>query len=208
MKVVSADYTKRLIDLFFSLIAFILGFPVFLTIAVVIWLSSPGPVIFKHQRIGKGGRPFYCYKFRTMYQDAQARLDDLLASCPQIKCEWESSFKLKNDPRVTPIGRFLRKSSLDELPQFWNVLKGDMSVVGPRPMVQEEIDRFVGDRAEKLLSVRPGITGLWQVSGRNDISYDERLELENQYIDRLSLALDLKLIGKTFKVIFAPRGAY
>lgn len=143
---------KRSFDLVFSLLCLVTGSPVFLIIAFLIYITSPGKVIYSHERIGRGGKPFRCYKFRSMYADADKRLNDLLAKNPDLKKEWETTFKLKNDPRVTPFGLFLRKTSLDEIPQFWNVLKGDLSVVGPRPVVNEEIKKYYCMKAYKILS--------------------------------------------------------
>lgn len=200
--------TKRGFDLLFSLFALTIATPILFIIALIIKLSSRGKLIYSHERIGRGGRPFRCYKFRTMYADADQRLKDLLASDPTLKAEWERNFKLKNDPRVTPFGAFLRKTSLDELPQFWNVLKGDLSVVGPRPVVREEVEKHFGEKASKILSIRPGLTGLWQVSGRSDISYQKRIALDEIYIDQRSLWLDITLIARTIPAMISSRGAY
>lgn len=200
---------KRTFDLLFSLFVFILFSPLFAIIALLIFCSSPGKIIYSHQRMGRGGKPFRCYKFRTMYSNADEQLKEILETDPERKQEWEKTYKLKNDPRVTKIGTFLRKTSLDELPQFWNVLKGDLSVVGPRPVVQEEIDKYFGYHAVKILSIRPGLTGLWQVSGRSNIDcYNTRIALDVHYVNNCSLLLDLKLIGKTLPVMFFSKGAY
>jgi lipopolysaccharide/colanic/teichoic acid biosynthesis glycosyltransferase len=175
----------------------------------MIKIKSPnGPIFFGHQRIGKDGKFFRVYKFRTMVPDAEARLKKMLNENPKIKAEFEKDFKLKDDPRIVPsIGNFLRKSSLDELPQFFNSLIGDMSVVGPRPIVEDEIAKY-GKYAIKLYSVKPGVTGLWQVSGRNDISYDERVSLDMDYIDKQSLFMDIKIIFQTVMVMVFNKGAY
>lgn len=199
---------KRIFDLVFSICALILLSPVFLTLAFAIKLTSQGKIFYAQERIGRGAKSFYCYKFRTMYSDADERLLKILASDPKKRIEWKLKHKLTDDPRITPLGKFLRQTSLDELPQFWNVVRGDLSVVGPRPVVQDEIDRHFGVKAYKILSVRPGITGLWQVSGRNDTSYEERVKLDETYIDKQSLLLDLKLIFKTLPVMLASKGAY
>lgn len=200
---------KRIFDILFSLIILLVGFPVFLIIALIIRFSSPGKIIYSHKRIGRGAKTFQCYKFRTMYADADARLKEILTSDPERKAEWEKTFKLKNDPRITPIGAFLRKTSLDELPQFWNVLKGDLSIVGPRPVVREEVDKYLGEKALKILSIRPGLTGPWQVSGRSDIScYKKRIELDEYYVDNRTFVLDLKMIAKTIPVMIFSKGAY
>jgi undecaprenyl-phosphate galactose phosphotransferase len=144
-----------------------------------------------------------------MYRDADNRLKELLIFNPGIRKEWESSYKLKNDPRITPVGAFLRKTSLDELPQFWNVLKGDLSIVGPRPVVKAEMEQHLGIKAYKILSIRPGLTGLWQVSGRSDIQcYEKRIELDEYYVDNRTIGLDLKLIAKTIPVMLFSKGAY
>jgi undecaprenyl-phosphate galactose phosphotransferase len=143
-----------------------------------------------------------------MYPDAETRLHALLDKNPHLKLEWEYRHKLKNDPRITPVGVFLRKTSLDELPQFWNVLKGDLSVVGPRPAVHEEIVKHYGMKAAKILSIRPGITGIWQVSGRNDVPYPTRIKMDEKYVDHHSISLDIKLIFKTIPKMINTKGAY
>ena len=200
---------KRLFDLLFSSICLLLGGPIYFVIAFLIYVTSPGTVIFSQERIGRGGTPFRCYKFRSMYPDADHRLQELLSQNQELKTEWEKSHKLKHDPRITPFGLFLRKTSLDELPQFWNVLKGDLSVVGPRPVVREELEKFYCGKANKILSIRPGLTGPWQVSGRSDIqSYQRRIELDEYYIDHQSFLLDLKLIVKTIPAMLLAKGAY
>lgn len=199
---------KRAFDIIFSLMVLLFFFPIFLIIALTVKLSSRGPIFYAHERLGRGGVPFPCYKFRTMYSNADERLQELLENSPSIKKEWEESYKLKNDPRITPIGKFLRKSSLDELPQFWNVLKGDLSVVGPRPVVQQEMQKHFGEKAMVILSIRPGLTGIWQVSGRNDTAYSQRIQLDEMYVDTQSLLLDLKLIAKTIPAMLSSRGAY
>lgn len=200
---------KRVFDIIFSLSAIVIFFPFFFLIALLIFCSSPGKIIYTHTRIGRGGKPFKCYKFRSMYLNADKKLQEILETDPQLKEEWEKNFKLKNDPRILPIGQLLRKTSLDELPQFWNVLKGDLSVVGPRPVVKEEIEKFFGNKASKILSVRPGLTGPWQVSGRSNINcYNKRIELDEFYIDNQSFWLDVKLVAKTIPVMLLSKGAY
>jgi exopolysaccharide production protein ExoY len=199
---------KRIFDILFSGLVLLAGAPVFLLIALTIKLSSPGPIFYFATRVGKERSFFSCIKFRTMYADAEERLQEMLASDAVIKQEWETYWKLKKDPRVTWVGSLLRKTSLDELPQFWNVLKGDLSVVGPRPVTLEEIEKYYGDRAEKILSLRPGITGLWQTSGRSLVSFDERVRLEERYVDTRSFLLDLKLIAKTIPSMFLSTGAF
>lgn len=199
---------KRLFDLVFTLILLVLCFPLFILIAVAIKFSSRGNIIYSQMRIGRGGKPFLCYKFRTMVPHAETDLDNLLKSNTHLHTEWMSGRKLKRDPRVTALGRILRKTSLDELPQLWNVLKGDLSLVGPRPVIQEEVVNYFGEKAAKILSVRPGLTCLWQVSGRSDTSYAERIALDERYVDTRSFALDLVLIAKTIPSMIASRGAY
>lgn len=199
---------KRAFDIIFSLAVLILISPLLLLIATLIKLTSKGRVIYAHQRVGRGGKPFKCYKFRTMHADADNRLKEMLNKDPSIRKEWEQNFKLKKDPRITMIGKFLRKTSLDELPQFWNVLKGDLSVVGPRPVVADEIHKFLGKRAAKILSIRPGVTGPWQVCGRCDIDYSERIKLSEEYVDTYSLFTDLKLIAMTIPAMISSKGAY
>lgn len=199
---------KRTFDICFSLGALAFFTPFLILIALAVKFTSQGRVFYGHQRIGRGGKPFKCYKFRTMYCDADERLSDMLKNDPKILEEWEKTHKLKNDPRVTPIGQFLRKTSLDELPQFWNVLLGDLSVVGPRPVVEAEVTKFLGCKAAKILSIRPGVTGPWQVHGRNDIDYSARVQMAEEYVDKHSLILDLKLIAKTIPAMISTKGAY
>lgn len=199
---------KRLFDIFFSLFVLIAASPIFIILTLFIRLTSKGKAFYSQERIGRGGAPFKCYKFRTMHLDAEKRLNDLLSTNPEMKKEWEEKHKLTNDPRVTKMGKFLRKTSLDELPQFFNVLKGDLSVVGPRPVVYEEIQRHYGAKAYKILSIRPGLTCIWQISGRSDTSYQRRIQLDEQYVDRRSLLFDLLLIIKTIPKMISSKGAY
>jgi lipopolysaccharide/colanic/teichoic acid biosynthesis glycosyltransferase len=200
---------KRTGDVLFSLGMLLLGAPVFLLLAVLVKISSPGPVFYVQRRVGRGYRHFGCIKFRTMRPDADRVLARVLADSPEMKAEFERDFKLREDPRITPIGRFLRRSSLDELPQFLNVLRGEMSVVGPRPIVDKEIDRY-GPYMDEVLAVRPGLTGLWQVSGRNNLSYAKRVRLDVAYARGRSFLLDFAIILRTFGVLLLPmdRGAY
>jgi exopolysaccharide production protein ExoY len=202
------NFFKRSFDILFSLSAILLLAPLFIGIMLAIRLSSKGKSVYSHERIGRGGKIFRCFKFRTMYKDADPRLKELLAHDPELREEWDRTHKLRQDPRVTKVGAFLRKTSLDELPQFWNVLKGDMSVVGPRPVVQAEILKYFGPKAAKVFSIRPGLTGIWQVSGRSDTSYGRRILLDELYVDSRSFILDLKLIFKTIKIMFSCKGAY
>jgi Undecaprenyl-phosphate galactose phosphotransferase WbaP len=200
---------KRAGDIGFSLLVLALGAPLLLLLAVLVKLSSKGSVFYCQRRIGRGYRGFGCLKFRTMRKDADRVLAQVLASDPELRAEFERDFKLKNDPRITPIGKFLRRSSLDELPQFINVLKGEMSVVGPRPIVWDELERY-GRNMDQVLSVRPGLTGLWQVSGRNNLPYETRVKLDLFYARNRSFWLDLGIILRTIGVVLLPmdRGAY
>lgn len=201
---------KRAFDIFFSFTILLLSLPLFLLISLAIWISSKGKgkVVYAHERVGRGGKTFRCFKFRTMYPDADARLKEILEKDPVLKSEWDLYHKLKNDPRVTPIGSFLRKTSLDEFPQFWNVLKGDLSIVGPRPVVKAEIAKHFGPTAEKILSIRPGLTGIWQISGRSDTSYQKRIEMDMMYVDSHNFWLDLRLIIYTIPCMLFSKGAY
>jgi lipopolysaccharide/colanic/teichoic acid biosynthesis glycosyltransferase len=196
---------KRFFDIGFSLFALTAFAPFYLTIAALIAITSPGPVFYVQTRVGKNFRTFGCIKFRTMVQDADVLMAELLADSPALQQEFDANYKLKQDPRITPIGRFLRVTSLDEFPQFWNVLMGDMSVVGPRPLVPEELVRY-GDQIGKVLTIRPGITGLWQVSGRNDIPYPQRVRIDSFYVSNHHFGLDLKIALKTIGVVLFPKG--
>jgi lipopolysaccharide/colanic/teichoic acid biosynthesis glycosyltransferase len=181
--------------------------PVMVMIAVAVRLQDGGPAIFAHSRIGRDGRTFRCYKFRSMRADAEARLAEVLASDPQARAEWARDHKLRSDPRITPLGDLLRRSSLDELPQLFNVLKGDMSLVGPRPIVEAERVRY-GRRFRHYCAVKPGITGLWQVSGRNDVSYRTRVAMDACYARRKCFALDLYILLATVPSVLGARGCY
>ncbi|WP_331981371.1 sugar transferase [Chitinimonas sp.] len=206
MAVMLGQVCKRFLDVALTLCLLLILAPVLLGLILALRLQG-GAALFAHVRIGRHGAPFRCYKFRTMLPDAERRLQELLARDAQARQEWEKDFKLRNDPRVTPFGEFLRKSSLDELPQLWNVLVGDMSLVGPRPVVEAELLRY-GNRASLYTSVRPGITGLWQVSGRNDTTYEERVRLDAQYVQNWSLSLDWHILWRTLFVVLGRRGAY
>lgn len=197
---------KRCFDLVVSACVLVVGAPLFLFIAARV-ASSKGPIFFGHTRVGQNNKPFKCYKFRTMAPNADKLLNDLLENDPAAREEWERDFKLKNDPRITSIGHFLRKTSLDEIPQLWNVLKGEMSLVGPRPVVTAELERY-GTQVDFYLEAKPGITGLWQVSGRNDVSYDTRVYLDAWYVKNWSLFNDIMILLRTVKVIFRRDGAY
>jgi Undecaprenyl-phosphate galactose phosphotransferase WbaP len=205
----SGRIIKRAGDIFFALTALLLGFPLFLLIAVMVKITSKGSVFYSQRRIGRGYKAFGCLKFRTMRKGADQILRQLLASDPYLREEFERDFKLKQDPRITPLGRFLRRTSLDELPQLLNILKGQMSVVGPRPIVWDELERY-GRQMDVVLSVRPGLTGLWQVSGRNNLPYETRVRLDLYYVRHRTFWLDLRIILRTIGVVLLPmdRGAY
>jgi len=198
--------TKRLFDTAVASFLLLLFSPIFIYLYLNI-TKDGGPAFFKQPRIGRRGQVFSCLKFRTMVVDAELQLQTLLERDPQLKAEWAKDHKIKEDPRVTPLGAFLRRTSLDEIPQLWNVLKGEMSLVGPRPIVKEELEKY-GDDVEYFLMVRPGMTGLWQVSGRNDMSYDKRVYLDTWYVKNWSLWYDLVILFKTVNVVIARNGAY
>lgn len=180
--------------------------PVMIVVALLIWRADGAPILFGHYRVGQHGRLFRCLKFRSMYRNSEQMLKDLLAQDPAARAEWERDHKLLNDPRITPIGHFLRRTSLDELPQLFNVLRGEMSLVGPRPITVAELPRY-GRVRWHYLSVRPGMTGLWQVSGRNDVSYDERVELDRRYVESDSLRMRLSILWRTVDVVLHGSGA-
>lgn len=190
-----------------ALVAIVLLAPIMLAVAAAIYAQDGGPIIFAHRRLGKNGRHFHCLKFRSMAVDAQERLQALLASDPEARAEWEKDHKLRNDPRVTKLGAFLRKTSLDELPQFFNVLRGEMSVVGPRPIVDGEIVKY-GRRFDKYCAVKPGITGLWQVSGRNDTSYRTRVAMDCVYAAKRNVLGDAYIVAMTVPAVLLRRGSY
>jgi Undecaprenyl-phosphate galactose phosphotransferase WbaP len=198
---------KRATDLAFALAVLAGGLPLLAGIALLVKLSSPGPVLYGHRRIGRYGRHFTAWKFRTMYRGADALLSQHLERFPAARMEWERDRKLRHDPRVTHVGLFLRRLSLDELPQLWNVLRGEMSVVGPRPIVDEEVEKY-GDAFALYAGVKPGITGLWQVSGRTDVGYDMRVRLDEFYVRHWSPWLDAYLMARTVVALLCRRGAY
>jgi exopolysaccharide production protein ExoY len=195
----------RLFDLSTALIFLMLAAPVLVVLALSIWAGDGGSPIFAHRRIGRGGKSFPCLKFRTMVVDSDARLAKLLATDPEAAAEWERDHKLRHDPRITPLGRLLRKSSLDEVPQLLNVVMGHMSLVGPRPIIASEVVRY-GRYFHHYCSVRPGITGLWQVSGRNDLSYRRRVVLDTVYSRSKSLRTDLFVLSRTIPAVVSARG--
>lgn len=203
-----SKFIKISLDYILSLLGIIILSPLLIFLGICIYVNDPGPVIFKHMRVGKEGIEFPCYKFRTMVVNSEEVLAKILDSDPEALEEWETNFKLKHDPRVTKLGQFMRKTSLDELPQLLNVLKGEMSLVGPRPVIKEEIANYYVGYEQDYYSVRPGITGLWQVSGRNELSYEERVNLDSWYVQNWSLGLDAKILIKTIAVVIGRRGAY
>lgn len=197
------DIVKRIIDIIIGSIGLIICLPIFIIIGIIIKLDSKGPIFFKHKRIGKHGNKLEIYKFRTMIDNAEEAMKYFTE---EQKKEFKENFKLENDPRVTRIGKILRKTSLDELPQIINILKGEMSIIGPRPIVETELEKYGKDR-EKFLSVAPGLTGNWAANGRSDVSYEERIALELDYIENRSLMLDLKIFFKTIGSVLKGRGA-
>ena len=196
---------KRLVDITISLILSVVSIPIFLIVALLVKIDSKGPVFYKHKRIGKNGKTIYLYKFRSMYNDSEERLKEMLKD-PKIRKEWEENYKIDHDPRVTRVGKILRRTSIDELPQILNVLKGDMSLIGPRPLVEGEIDKY-GKNKAKLLSVTPGVTGWWACNGRSCRTYEDRIKLELYYVDHMSLWLDIKIIFKTIIEVIKGHGA-
>ena len=201
------EFVRRTMDVALASLALLFLAPVMVLVALLIWTQDRGPVFFAHGRIGRDGRAFKCLKFRSMLVDSEARLRKLLAESPEARAEWERDHKLRNDPRITALGSFLRRSSLDELPQLFNVLAGEMSLVGPRPIVTAEVARY-GRRFGHYCSVRPGITGLWQVSGRNDVSYRRRVAIDTCYAQNQSIALDLRILLATIPSVLLRKGSY
>ncbi len=197
---------KRAFDIVIASLALLFLAPAFLTIALAIRLTDPGPIFFRHMRVGRHGMRFGCLKFRTMASDAEARLSQILHANPEAAAEWATMQKLRDDPRVTKLGAFLRKTSLDELPQLINVLRGDMSIVGPRPVTRSELNRYGRDRRYYLL-VRPGITGLWQVSGRSSIGYEKRIRYDREYLEEWSWLGELWIILMTVPAVLSMRDA-
>ncbi|KAF1680118.1 undecaprenyl-phosphate galactose phosphotransferase WbaP [Veillonella sp. R32] len=198
---------KRLFDLILTLIGLVVFIPVGIIIAIMIYIQDPGPILFSHRRVGQDGKEFDCYKFRSMIVNAESVLEKYLNANPELRKEWECDFKLKDDPRITKIGHFLRKTSLDELPQLINVLKGEMSLVGPRPIVKAEINKY-GEYIQDFYLVPPGITGVWQVSGRSDTTYDERVQMDAWYVHNWSVWIDIVYLIKTVKIVLQKKGAY
>ncbi len=201
-----SNFLKRLTDITVSLTAGLFLLPVLIPIAIVTRLSDGGPILFSQKRVGRDGKEFKLYKFRSMVPDAAERLDYLLKTDAVVRAEWQATQKLENDPRITPFGNFLRKSSLDELPQILNILQGHMSVVGPRPITKSESEKY-GEHFEQYCSVRPGLTGLWQVSGRSDTSYETRVALDVEYVKAHSFFLDIKILLMTIPAVLRRAGA-
>ncbi|MDR1837267.1 MAG: undecaprenyl-phosphate galactose phosphotransferase WbaP [Treponema sp.] len=197
---------KRFMDITLVIAGGILILPFLLLIALIIKINSPGPALYKHKRLGKDGKYFYTYKFRSMVADAENQLQKIIET-PELKTEWENNHKLQNDPRITSIGRILRRTSIDEFPQLINILKGEMSFVGPRPIVDEEVKRY-GENYNRIFSIKPGLTGLWQVSGRSDTNYYDRIAYDTYYLQSWSVWLDLWIILRTISVVFIGKGAY
>jgi Undecaprenyl-phosphate galactose phosphotransferase WbaP len=199
-------YVKWLLDILLCVIGGILILPLILFIGILIKLESKGPVFYGHMRIGQNNRKFKAWKFRSMFSDADGMLQEHLTKHPELAAEWKANQKLKQDPRVTRMGRILRKTSFDELPQLWNVMKGEMSLVGPRPIVDSEIEKY-GSAFSLYLKVLPGLTGLWQVSGRSDTSYEDRVAMDTYYVRNWSVWMDFVIVAKTFPVLLG-KGAY
>jgi undecaprenyl-phosphate galactose phosphotransferase len=205
-KPLHVNVPKRIFDIVFSLLILTILSPAMLLIAVIV-KSDGGPVVFRHKRIGADGKSFYCLKFRTMHINSAALLEDLLKHDPAAREEWQRDFKLRKDPRVTAVGAFLRKRSLDEFPQLWNVVRGEMSLVGPRPIVEAEVPRY-REFFEHYKQCRPGLTGLWQVSGRSDIDYERRVMMDRNYAKNWSFANDVVILFKTPLIVLRSLGAY
>ncbi|WP_420022777.1 sugar transferase [Cereibacter azotoformans] len=197
---------KRIIDILIAVTALIALAPLMIGVALIIWLSSNGPILYGHQRVGFGGRTFRCWKFRSMVVDGDVVLERHLRANPEAQREWERDRKLRQDPRVTPIGAVIRMLSIDELPQLFNILSGEMSVVGPRPVVAAELRRYRGS-AGHYLRTRPGLTGMWQVSGRSDLSYRQRVLLDRYYVMRWNVLADAAIILRTVPAVLRSRGS-
>ena len=196
-------YVKRGIDVILSTIALVVLSPLFLILAILIKLDSKGPVFFLHTRIGKNGKNIKIYKFRTMVTNAEELIKEFT---PEQMKEYKENYKLTNDPRITKIGKFLRKTSLDELPQLINIINGDLSIIGPRPVVKDELEKY-GENMAKFLSVTPGLTGNWAANGRNNTTYEERMKLELEYVDNISFKTDVKIFFQTIFAVIKKEGA-
>jgi exopolysaccharide production protein ExoY len=198
---------KRGFDIVGASAGLLLLSPLLMMLAALVKASDGGSIVYGHRRIGRDGKIFRCLKFRTMVENGDQVLGDYLARNPHMREEWEATRKLQDDPRITRVGSVLRKLSLDELPQLFNILRGEMSIVGPRPVVPDELELY-GPAADYYLSTRPGLTGLWQVSGRNDVSYNARVAFDRHYVENWSFAFDLKIIAKTVPAVLSSRGSY
>ena len=203
----SLSTAKRILDLMIAIPALFFLFPMMLLVGLVIRLQDGGPVFFVQDRRGFGGVSFACMKFRTMRTDAEDLLGNLLATDPEMAAEWRAAQKLRKDPRITKMGLFLRKTSIDELPQLLNIIRGEMSVVGPRPIVDDEVRRY-GEKIDSYDSIRPGVTGLWQINGRNDTTYEERIEMDVEYAENISVMGDIIILIRSVPAILLRRGAY
>ncbi|MBV7266313.1 sugar transferase [Erythrobacter sp. WH131] len=203
---VSPTPLKRTLDIVVALAMLVLLAPVMLLVALAVKLSSAGPILFRQERVGSQGRTFKCLKFRTMHVDAEIKLAQLLRAQPDLRLEWQCKQKLSVDPRITNIGNFLRQSSLDELPQLFNVLRGDMSLVGPRPIIKSEVPRY-GRYITSYFRVKPGLSGLWQISGRNDASYSRRVAADVLYARSRTFAMDLKILVMTIPAVISGKGS-
>lgn len=204
---IQSHFAKRAFDVALILSTLPLTLPVCLLLALLVKITSPGPVLYGHKRVGRNGKEFKCWKFRSMYINADQQLEKILSENPKMRKEWEKERKLENDPRVTPFGKFIRKTSLDELPQLINIFVGQMSFVGPRPVMQDELERY-GKKADYILSVMPGLSGMWQTSGRSDTAYEDRVTLDAYYIQNWSIWLDIWILIKTVWVVLKGKGAY
>lgn len=202
----SGNTAKRSFDVCVACAMLVFALPAMFFIAIIMFSTDRGPILFAHERIGLRGRRFRCLKFRSMIVNSQEALERHLAANPKARAEWEASQKLRDDPRITPLGRFLRVTSLDELPQLLNVIRGDMSLVGPRPIVEAEVVRY-SDSIDDYSAMRPGITGLWQVSGRSDVDYDQRVQLDCRYVREWSFWGDMAILIKTVKVVILRTGS-
>jgi lipopolysaccharide/colanic/teichoic acid biosynthesis glycosyltransferase len=203
----SLSTAKRISDLLIAIPALFFLSPVMLLVGLFIRLQDGGPVFFVQDRRGLGGASFACMKFRTMRTDAEDVLGNLLATDPEMAAEWRADQKLRKDPRITKIGHFLRKTSIDELPQLLNIIRGEMSIVGPRPIVEDEVRRY-GDKIDTYDSIRPGVIGLWQINGRNNTTYEERVEMDVEYAENISVLGDMAILIRSIPAILFGRGAY
>tara|TARA_Y100000590_G_scaffold60997_1_gene65117 strand:+ start:873 stop:1484 length:612 start_codon:yes stop_codon:yes gene_type:complete len=201
------DSIKYFLDFILAIALFVLFFPIILVIIFLLKIFTHENIFYRHIRLGKNGKEFYIYKFRTMKKNRDKILAEYFMKYPEVKLEWGNNHKLKNDPRITKIGYFLREFSLDEIPQILNIIRGDMSFVGPRPIVAEEIKKY-GSHYNDYKKCKPGLTGLWQVSGRNNTTYERRIELDVHYIKNKSILLDIKILLKTIPVVLSRKGAY